>query len=122
MTNQEHFDSNLQRAAALERWIVAQLFGLASEYFDLTSLPFQARSERLSLVRDILDRNPRLAQTARGLSAYDQLRLTLEFVRTNESVAAPVRAVGHPILVASVRTSARCVTRHGGQGPTRRQT
>ncbi len=54
-------------------------------------------NERLEILREVFEREPRLARAARHLPVLEQLRLTLELVRGHE-----------PERVTSTRTT-RCV-------------
>ena len=75
----------------LEAWLVSHLVGAPAKLalYSASSfpvLPQRTGSERLALLRQLLDRQPALALAARRLPVYDQFKLTLELLRGSDVV------------------------------------
>lgn len=93
-------------ADLLVTWLTAQIHSLQSPQIDqqYPPLPPQTRSERISLLRDVIVGDRVLALAVRRLPIYEQMRLTVEALATNvvlepspTHVAAQTRILQDPV-------------------------
>jgi hypothetical protein len=73
----------------LEAWLVSHVVGAPANLALYSAstfpvLPQRTGSERMALLRELLDGHPALAQATRRLPAYDQFKLTLELLRGSD--------------------------------------
>ena len=88
MQTTDPHSKSTQPADMMKFWLAAQLAGDRSsrpsiEDQQFPPLPPQRQSDRLALLRQVLDADRMLAQAVRRLPFYDQMRLTIEVLRAN---------------------------------------
>ena|SRR5437870_5323273 len=87
---------------AIERWLAIQLSDAPDISNVLACLEGEAPSQRVLALYRVLGRRPDLAWRTARLSVQDQLRLSLDLVRTGRHVQP------HTYTVAPALTAARC--------------
>jgi hypothetical protein len=104
-------------AELLLNWLTAQMRSLQFPNPDqqYPPLPRQTRSERITLLRALIDGDRPLAHAVRRLPVYEQMRLTVEMLATNV-VLEPARSriVHNPAItrVAAYHRIQTCLARY----------